>query len=81
MKIEIYSKELCTYCMMAERLAQEIIEKYPNQDSSYIKLNLDEDYTREQLLEKFPEARTFPQITIDGVSIGGYNNFYEYLYG
>ena len=28
MKIEIYSKELCTYCIMAERLAEEIIEKY-----------------------------------------------------
>ena len=81
MKIEIYSKELCTYCIMAERLAEEIIEKYPNQDNSYIKLNLNEDFNREQLLEKFPNARTFPQITIDGKSIGGYTEFYEYLYG
>ena len=81
MKIEIYSKELCGYCLMAERLAQEIIDNYPNQDNSYIKLTLDEDYTREQLLEKFPGAKTFPQITIDGITIGGYNQFYEYLYG
>ena len=66
---------------MAERLAEEIIEKYPNQDNSYIKLNLNEDFNREQLLEKFPNARTFPQITIDGKSIGGYTEFYEYLYG
>ena len=66
---------------MAERLAQEIIEKYPNQDNSYIKLNLNKDFNREQLLEKFPNAKTFPQITIDGKSIGGYTEFYEHLYG
>jgi len=81
MKIEIYSKELCSYCLMAERLAQEIIDNDSDQGNSYIKLTLDKDYTKEQLLEKFPGAKTFPQITIDGITIGGYDNFYEYLYG
>jgi glutaredoxin-related protein len=36
---------------------------------------LDVDYTREDLFTKFPSARTFPQITIDGVLIGGYTEF------
>ena len=27
---------------------------------------LDEDFTREELFEKFPSARTFPQITAHG---------------
>ena len=30
---------------------------------------------REELFEKFPSARTFPQITIDGNLVGGYTEF------
>ena len=36
---------------------------------------LDEDFTREQMFEKFPSARTFPQITINGELVGGYTEF------
>ena len=39
---------------------------------------LDEDFTREELFEQFPTARTFPQIRIDGDSIGGYNELLEW---
>ena len=79
MRIEIYSKELCGYCLMAENLAQELVKN--NSNNSYVKLNLDEDFTVDELLEKFPNAKTFPQITLDGQLIGGYNDFYGYLYG
>jgi glutaredoxin-related protein len=40
---------------------------------------LDEDFTREQLFEEFPTARTFPQIRVDGKSIGGYDQLAEYV--
>ena len=30
------------------------------------------DFTREEMIEKFPTARTFPQIILDGQKIGGY---------
>ena len=36
---------------------------------------LDEDFTREQLFEVFPTARTFPQIIVDGEKIGGYTEY------
>jgi glutaredoxin len=36
-------------------------------------------WTREQLLEACPEARTVPQIVIDGVVIGGYDQLEEYF--
>jgi glutaredoxin len=39
---------------------------------------LDEDFTREQLFEEFPTARTFPQIRISGESIGGFDNLQEW---
>ncbi len=41
----------------------------------YKKYMLDVDFSREELVEKFPSARTFPQITIDGELIGGYTEF------
>jgi glutaredoxin 3 len=72
MIIEIYSKPDCPYCVQAENLCKQnaiIID--------YKKYMLDEDFTRDDLFEKFPTARTFPQITVDGESIGGFMEFKE----
>ena len=79
MKIEIYSKTNCVYCDKAVHIAQQIIQE--TSEHSYDKYMLEEDFTREELLEKFPHARTFPQIVIDGENIGGYSNFLNYLSG
>lgn len=68
MKVVIYSKHQCPYCDMAKRLAEQKgydLEVYM----------LGEDFEREQLMETFPGARTFPQIIVDGKKIGGYDNF------
>ena len=40
---------------------------------------LDVDFNREDMLAKFPTARTFPQIKIDGESIGGYTEFERFV--
>ena len=40
---------------------------------------LDEDYTRDDFFKKFPNARTFPQIIIDGKKIGGYSELEKWL--
>ena len=40
---------------------------------------LNEDYTREDFFKKFPNARTFPQIIINGESIGGYHELEKWL--
>jgi|TARA_B110000285_G_C14854179_1_gene481393 glutaredoxin 3 len=42
---------------------------------------LDVDFTREALFEKFPTARTFPQIVVDDEPIGGFMEFRELLNG
>ena len=36
---------------------------------------LDIDFTRDEFLQKFPTARTFPQILVDGVLVGGFTEF------
>ena len=68
MIVEIYSKPQCPYCDMAKNLAER--EGY---DLTY--KMLDEDFNREQLMEVFPTARTFPQIIVDGEKIGGFTEF------
>ena len=78
MHIQIYSKLQCPYCDMADRLATQVTHETPT--ITYNKYMLDEDFSREQLFEKFPTARTFPQITIDGESIGGYTEFKDYIH-
>ena len=42
-------------------------------DMNTLTNNLGEDFDREELLEKFPTARTFPQITAHGEYVGGFN--------
>ena len=68
MKVEIYSNPQCPYCDMAKNLAEQ-----KGYDLTY--KMLDQDFNREQLMEVFPTARTFPQIIVDGNKIGGYTEF------
>ena len=64
--IEIYGKTQCPYCDRAKALCEQ-------NDYEYIYNQLDVEFTRDELFEMFPQARTFPQITVDGVHIGGYD--------
>ena len=64
--IEIYGKPQCPYCDRAKALCEQ-------NDYEFIYNQLDVDFTREELMTQFPTARTFPQITVDGVNIGGYD--------
>jgi len=71
MNIEIYGKDFCPYCDKAVSLAESL------EGSSFVYKKLDKDFTREELFEQFPGARTFPQIKIDGENIGGYSEFFS----
>ena len=70
--IEIWSKYNCIFCDKAEKLCQ-------IKGLEYKKYMLGVDYSREDLIKKFPEARTFPQITQDGQYIGGYTELEQRL--
>jgi glutaredoxin 3 len=72
MGIEIYSKDNCTFCEQSKQLL-----KIHGRD--FVEYKLDKDFTREILLSKFPEAKTFPVIVIDGFNIGGFNQLKEHL--
>lgn len=63
--IKIYGKDNCAYCNMAKQLCES-----KGLEFEYLSLGL--DYLRDEFFEMFPTARTFPQITMDGESIGGF---------
>ena len=46
---------------------------------NYKELKLDEDFSREHLLNTFPSATTYPVIVVDGFNIGGYMQLQEMI--
>lgn len=70
--IEIYGKPACPSCTKAKALCE-------SRNLKFEYYQLDVDFTKEELFEQFPTARTFPQIKIGGTSIGGYEQMLEYI--
>jgi glutaredoxin len=66
--ITIYSKEQCPYCDMAKNWF-----KSKNLEFTEHRIGTN-GFTRENLLEAVPTARTVPQIIIDGKLIGGWDD-------
>jgi glutaredoxin len=65
MKTIIWSKENCSYCLKAKTLLD-------SKGIQYDERKIGEPWTKEQLLEAVPTARTVPQIFLHGEYIGGY---------
>jgi glutaredoxin len=72
MKAIVWSKDQCPYCVQAKNLLT-------SQGIDYEERNINEDYTKEQLLEAVPNARTLPQIFIDDKLIGGFAELRQHL--
>lgn len=72
MSIEIYSKNNCVHCDHAKQILR-------THGKDFIEYKLDEDFTRDILLSKFPEAKTFPVVVVDGFNIGGYEQLKQHL--
>lgn len=70
--IEIYGKPQCPYCDAAKQLCE-------SRNFKYTYKSLGTDFTREELLEAFPNARTVPQIIVNGTKIGGYTELVSYV--
>lgn len=70
--IEIYSKEMCGQCETAKILLK-------NNGMPFTEYKLDHEFTREELIESFPTARTFPVVLINGNYIGGLENLKEWI--
>ena len=72
MNIIIYTKEKCKWCNNAKQLLKD--KQLP-----YAETVIGIDVTREEVVEKYPEAKTVPIVVIDGEWIGGYTELVDYL--
>lgn len=70
--IIIWGKPQCPHCEAAKRMLD-------SRQIAYEYKQLGVDFEREDVLQEFPEARTFPQIVINGQKIGGYDRLGTYL--
>ena len=70
--IEIYGKPACSSCTAAKQYCE-------SRELKFVYKELGKDFDREQILEEFPGARTFPQIKVHGRNVGGYEAFRQYI--
>ena len=68
----VWSKDQCPYCDQAKALLK-------SRGIEYEERNVSLDWTREQLLEAVPNARTVPQIFLDEELVGGFNELRQRL--
>lgn len=70
--ITVYSKDQCVFCDKARSLLK-------LKAKEFVEYKLGKDFDRDTILEMFPDARTFPIITLDKRFIGGYNELEKIL--
>jgi len=68
----VYTKIGCPFCTKVKS-ALELAEL------QYVELKLGRDFQRDEFYNKFGEGSTFPQVSIDGKSIGGCVETVKYL--
>ena len=67
-KIEIYSTEFCPYCIRAKQLLD-------NKNAHYVEIRVDTDKSKlVEMLRRSQGRRSVPQIFINDVGIGGFDD-------
>ncbi|WP_299439559.1 glutaredoxin domain-containing protein [uncultured Rhodospira sp.] len=69
--VEVYTKSNCTFCAKAKTWFQDHGIAYTEHDVSSAA-------AFSEMKQRLPEARTVPQILMDGHLIGGYDTLKEY---
>ena len=72
MKAIVWSKDQCPFCVQAKALLE-------SRGIEYEERNVSRDWTKEQLLEAVPNARTVPQIFLGEELVGGFNELRQRL--
>jgi glutaredoxin 3 len=73
-KAVVWSKDSCPFCVQAKALLE-------SKGIEFEERNVSKDWTKEQLLEAVPTARTLPQIFVDDTYIGGFTELRKHLQG
>ena len=74
MQAVVWSKYHCPFCDQAKALLEA-------KGIEYVEKKIGDGFTKEDLLEAVPTARTVPQIFLDGNLIGGFTELKSHLQG
>jgi glutaredoxin len=74
MKAIVWSKNGCPFCDQAKNLLK-------SKNIEFEERNIEKDWSREQLIEAVPNARTLPQIFLDEQLVGGFTELRTHLNG
>lgn len=72
MNVVVWSKYDCPYCDQAKALLQ-------NKSIVFEEKKIGDGWTKDDLLEEIPSARSLPQIIVDGAIIGGFKDLQKYF--
>ena len=72
MRAIVWSKYNCPYCDQAKALLQ-------SKNIPFEERKIGDGYTKEELLEAVPNARSVPQIFLDDKLIGGFTELRQYV--
>jgi glutaredoxin-related protein len=72
MKAIVWSKDNCTFCDQAKALLEQ-------RNIAYEEKKIGHGYTRENLLEAVPTARSVPRIFVNNNYIGGFTELRKYI--
>jgi len=73
-KAIVWSKDSCPFCVQAKSLLKQ-------KNIEFEERNINHDWTKDQLLEAVPTARTLPQIFLDDNYIGGFTELRKHFQG
>jgi len=73
MSVVVWSRDKCFYCQMAKNILELKGIEFEERNISLNK------WSRADMLEAVPEAKTVPQIFIDDVYIGGFAELQQHL--
>jgi glutaredoxin 3 len=68
---EIYTKPDCPYCVLAKEFMQ-------GMEINYIESVVGQDVLWEDVVAVIPDAKTVPQIWINGSHVGGYDDLVKW---
>jgi glutaredoxin len=68
----VWSKNDCVFCLRAK-------DELAKRGISFEERNIQKEWTKEQLLEAVPDAKTVPQIFLWGKYVGGYTDLMQYI--
>lgn len=70
--IELYTRTNCQYCVMAKNLLKQ-------RGKPFQEFVIDQNITRDEVIQKFPTRKMLPIVVVEGQDIGGYTELRELL--